>query len=281
MAQEASPHRREARFEFGKNWGRFLERLDEPRIALAETSLREALAVTDLREKTFLDVGSGSGLSSLAAYRLGARVHSFDSDPRSVACTAELRRRYANDDPSWVVERGDALDEDGLRALGQFDVVYSWGVLHHTGAMYRALGNVAPLVASEGRLLVAIYNDQGRTSRAWRVVKKAYNDLPEGLRFLVLIPSLAVVWGPPTLRDFAVGRPFATWRGYARRRGMAPWVDLVDWVGGYPFEVARPEEIFDFYKARGFTLAKLRTCGGDGGCNELLFARGSTGPSEP
>src|SRR5690349_14790038 len=147
------------RFEFGKNWSRFLAVLDEERIAEAQRSLAQMLEVTNLEGKSFLDVGSGSGLFSLAARRLGARVHSFDYDPQSVACGQELKRRYFADDPLWRVEQGSVLDRDYLNPLGSFDVVYSWGVLHHTGAMWEALGNVAPLVAEGGRLFIAIYND--------------------------------------------------------------------------------------------------------------------------
>src|SRR5207302_10440486 len=127
------------RFEFGKNWGRFLEVLDDERIGEAEESLKKMLEVEGLAGKSFLDIGSGSGLFSLAARRLGARVHSFDYDPQSVACAAELRRRYFPNDEDWVVEPGSALDEAYLNRLGTFDIVYSWGVLHHTGAMWQAL----------------------------------------------------------------------------------------------------------------------------------------------
>lgn len=116
----------------------------------AKSSLRRMLNVESLEGKTFLDVGSGSGLFSLAARRLGAKVHSFDYDPKSVACTRELKRRYFPEDPQWTIEEGSVLDRDYLTRLGQFDVVYSWGVLHHTGAMWEALGNVAPLVAGGG-----------------------------------------------------------------------------------------------------------------------------------
>jgi 2-polyprenyl-3-methyl-5-hydroxy-6-metoxy-1,4-benzoquinol methylase len=111
------------------------------------------LKVERLDGKSFLDIGSGSGLFSLAARRLGARVHSFDYDQQSVACTAELRRRYFPSAGDWVVERGSALDRDYLARLGTFDVVYSWGVLHHTGDMWRALENVKPLVAERGTAL--------------------------------------------------------------------------------------------------------------------------------
>jgi SAM-dependent methyltransferase len=262
------------RFEFGANWARFLSVLNDERINMAEVSLKRMLGVEDLQGERFLDIGSGSGLFSLAARRLGARVHSFDYDPQSVACTAELKRRYFPGDDNWVVEEGSALDTDYLNRLGQYDVVYSWGVLHHTGAMWQALGNVVPLVAGEGRLFIAIYNDQGRPSRMWLRIKKAYNQLPAPLRWLVLYPALLRLWGPTTVRDFLRGKPFYTWRHYADKgaRGMSPWRDVVDWVGGLPFEVAKPEEIFDFYR-EGFQLKKLRTCAGGHGCNEFVFTK--------
>ncbi len=135
------------RFEFGANWARFLSVLNDERIEMAETSLKRMLEMDDLKGKTFLDIGSGSGLFSLAARRPGSRVHSFDYDPQSVACTAELKRRYFPEDANWTVEEGSVLDTDYLQGRGPFDVVYSWGVLHRTGAMWQALENVAQLVA--------------------------------------------------------------------------------------------------------------------------------------
>jgi len=260
------------RFGFGANWARFLSVLNDERIEEAKSSLKRMLNVELLEGKTFLDVGSGSGLFSLAARLLGAKVHSFDYDPQSVACTAELKRRYFPDD-DWVVESGSVLDKDYLSRLGQFDVVYSWGVLHHTGKMWEALGNVAPLVKHEGQLFIAIYNDQGRASMMWLAVKKVYNILPSWLRVLVLIPSFMRLWLPTIIRDLAGGRPFRTWKTYLKERGMSPWRDVVDWVGGYPFEVAKPEDIFDIYCAKGFSLEKLKTCAGGLGCNEFVFRK--------
>jgi 2-polyprenyl-6-hydroxyphenyl methylase/3-demethylubiquinone-9 3-methyltransferase len=269
------------RFEFGHNWVHFLSRVDDERISRAEAAIKQMLDVENLNGKTFLDVGSGSGLSSLAARRLGARVFSFDYDPQSVACTAELKRRYFEADASWTVEEGSALNEDYLARLGKFDVVYSWGVLHHTGEMKKGLANVAVNVGAGGKLFIALYNDQGRASKAWWIVKKAYVTLPEKLRFMVILPCLLKLWGPAIIRDLVLLRPFSTWLDYKNNRGMSPYCDVIDWVGGFPFEVCRPEEVFDFYRSKGFELTKLSTCGGGIGCNEFVFERKPVLPCKP
>lgn len=269
---------RGARFEFGENWSRFLAVLNDERIAAAERGLQQFLERERLDGLSFLDIGSGSGLSSLAARRLGARVHSFDYDPRSVACTAELRRRYFDGDPQWTVDRGSALDEGYLRSLGRFDVVYSWGVLHHTGRMWDALELVALPVAAGGRLFIAIYNDTGSQSRRWRSIKRLYNRLPRTLRapftILIVLPGELKSLARATL-SLRPGEYVGGWTDYRTRRGMSRWHDIVDWVGGYPYEFAKPEEIFEFYRARGFTLTRMK-CGGVGlGCNQFVFERQS------
>jgi 2-polyprenyl-3-methyl-5-hydroxy-6-metoxy-1,4-benzoquinol methylase len=280
-SQSATAHAEEVgrgdRFGFGENWQRFLKVLDEERVAEAEFSIRQMLGIDSLEGRRFLDIGSGSGLFSLAARRLGAeRAHSFDFDPASVACTRELKRRYFADDPRWTIEQGNVLDEEFVSSLGRWDVVYSWGVLHHTGAMWRALEIAQATVEDGGVLFLSIYNDQGLQSRLWRTVKRTYNRLPASLR----MPFTILVMGPREMLAFGLaaarGRPMKyirSWTQYKRSRGMSRWHDIVDWVGGYPFEVAKPEEVFEFLQSRGFQLERLFTCAGGTGCNQYVFSR--------
>lgn len=261
----------EARFEFGRNWSHFLGNIDDVAVRRAVESLRMMLETDSLAGKTFLDIGCGSGLFSLAARELGANVTSFDFDRDSVATTAKLRDLRRPGDAAWRIEQGSVLDSAYLAGLGSFDVVYSWGVLHHTGSMWAAIKNAAALVRPSGKMFIAIYNDQGRYSRWWLRTKRLYNWLPRWLRFLVLWPCFVRLRGPMLLRDLFRGRPLYSWRNYGRDRGMSAWFDVVDWVGGLPFEVAKPEEIIDFHRARGLRLTRLKTCAGGRGCNEYVF----------
>ena len=172
-------------FSFGENWRAFLDTLDDERIRMAEASLVEFLNLPDLRGKDFLDIGCGSGLFSLAAHNLGAkRVVSFDLDQLCVQCCDHLRTR-ANSPANWDVCQGSVLDTAFISQLGTFDIVYAWGVLHHTGRMWEAIDKAAALVNPGGYYYIAIYNKiltrNGTTSWIhpfWTSVKKIHNSYP-------------------------------------------------------------------------------------------------------
>lgn len=270
------------RFAFGSNWRDFVERVDESVIGAAVSSLAGPLGTTDLTGRRFLDIGCGSGLFSLAAHRMGASVRSFDYDPESVAATVELRDRFGADrtDGTWTVTQGSILDEEAVTAMGRFDIVYSWGVLHHTGDLWRAMDITSRLVAPGGLLFISIYNDQGFESLAWRGVKRCYNRSGAlGRRLLVLAGAAYMYRRRPLARLLRlVHGDEPTLVRPPRGRGMSARHDLVDWVGGYPFEVAKPEQVFGFLRERGFELRHLKTCAGGLGCNEYLVERtGSSG----
>jgi len=256
-------------FAFGENWSRFLRLLSEERIEQAVRSVT-TLVGRDLRDKTFIDIGSGSGLFSLAARKLGARVHSFDYDPDSVSCTQELRRRFLPHDEAWTVAQGSVLDERYLSTLGKFEIVFSWGVLHHTGNMWAAIENAAKLVRPGGLFVIGIYNFRGgrRGTATWTRLKRWYCRAPRWQRGAW--ESAYMAWKLVSMA--AVGRnPVRMIREYHVGRGMSWRRDVSDWLGGYPYEAATPGEILEFVRRRfSFVLVKQNIdCGM--GVSEFVF----------
>lgn len=260
------------RFAFGENWKSFLIELDDARIAEAEKSLQWLLGRERLDGLRFLDIGSGSGLSSLAARRLGATVHSFDDDLRSVECTKLLRNRLFPNDPNWLVERGSILDRDYVGALGRFDVVYSWGVLHHSGAMHEAIESASRLVASPGIFVFALYR-KTRLCRLWALEKRWYcraspraQSAARGL-YVALMKLAFALMG----RDFDVY--VSNYRG---NRGMDYIHDVHDWLGGYPYESVRPADVARELTRLGFAPVRSKvqpySTGLFGsGCDEYVY----------
>jgi 2-polyprenyl-6-hydroxyphenyl methylase/3-demethylubiquinone-9 3-methyltransferase len=259
---------------FGENWRSFQRVLTPRRIEEAERSLVEMLGVERLDGSSFLDIGSGSGLFSLAARRLGARVHSFDSDPQSVACTRKLKRQFFENDSGWTIDQASVLDRGYLESLGSFEIVYAWGVLHHTGALWQAMEDAALPVARGGQLFIAIYNRQPIWTPLHTALKRAYAASPQPLKWLLAAGSISFYAARGFIKDVALLRnPLARFRHYDRRRGMSWWHDQLDWVVGYPFETASPGAVCDFYRQRGFALERMTTVGRGSGCNQYVFRR--------
>lgn len=259
----------ELRFAFGRNWQDFLRLLSDDRINQAEKSLKEMLMLDSLDGLSFLDAGCGSGLFSLAAIRLGAsRVLSFDYDAHSVECAQQLSSRYGPFE-NWEIRQGSVLDNQWLSQIGEFDVVYSWGVLHHTGAMWSAMQNITQCVKRPGVLFVSLYNDQGLMTKAWAALKRFYLRSPAIIQRLMVWGYLGVgaIW--QTIHSIARLRPIRSWYPDSAR-GMSRYRDAVDWLGGYPFEAAKPDDVIDYYYSHGFTLNKAVIKRGSG-CSEFVF----------
>lgn len=266
------------RYGFGENWLRFSELVGETRVEGSKAALREALQLQELEGKTFLDIGSGSGLSSLAARRLGAKVTSFDYDSDSVRCTQLLRAKFAPEDADWQVLQGSVLDPEFMSQLEPADVVYSWGVLHHTGRMFDAVRAAAQKVRPGGLFCVALYR---RTALCgfWKVEKRLYSKAPQAVR-----RAVQAAWIAKTRLAFAVkGRSFEQMvREYGvdpQSRGMDYYRDVDDWLGGYPYESITPAECRAHLSSLGFDLVR-ETIVGEGvswatssGCDEWLFRR--------
>jgi len=225
--------------------------------------------------KKFIDIGCGSGLFSLSARNLGAKVFSFDFDEFSVWCTENLRERFNFVDENWVVRQGSIIDREFVNSLGKFDIVYSWGVLHHTGKMWSAIDNAIHLVDNKGTLFISIYNDQGLKSHFWWVIKWLYNYLPKLLKkpfayitsFLIIF--IMLVKYTLKLKPMVILGPMFN---YKKKRGMDYMTDIIDWYGGFPYEFANYDYLINYIEDKGFKLKNSKRTTSHG-CNEIVFTK--------
>ena len=269
------------RFAFGRNWQSFVtNHLNQERIDEAKKSMVEFCDANDLiKGKTFIDVGCGSGLFSTVAYQLGASsIVSFDIDPNSIKCCEYLREKQGNS-PNWRIAHGSILDDAFVSSLGQYDFVYSWGVLHHTGGMWKAIENASKLVAEKGAFCIGIYNradaygiyPDGRCgpSHLWVKEKKLYSRMPHPVQTLIdyAVMSLLVI-----LYVLTFNNPIKKIRNHKQFRGMSWRIDIKDWLGGHPYEYASVDEVFNFVKRLGFSLENLK-CNPGLMNNEYLFRK--------
>jgi 2-polyprenyl-6-hydroxyphenyl methylase/3-demethylubiquinone-9 3-methyltransferase len=250
-------------FDFGANWHEFsAERVDAARLAIASQSLQALLQRPNLNGLTILDVGCGSGLFSIAAAQLGAeKVMGVDVNPRCIAVSQSNHQRLIQQ-ARVTFRQASALNVSEMEALGKFDIVYAWGSLHHSGAMWQAISNVAKQVAPGGMLVLAIYNKH-ITSPIWTWIKWLYNQLPGfGKQMMAFIFALIIY-----IAKFLVTRR----NPLEKERGMDFWYDVVDWVGGYPYEYATLQEVTAYMAEQGFTLRRSVPAQVPTGCNEFVF----------
>ena len=254
------------RFAFGENWRKFSEQLQAQDYFAAKKSLEEL--IPNLKNKTFLDVGCGSGLFSIAASALGAsKVLGFDIDEESVSTSKKLLEKVSRWDQDVRKDAvqfkvGSILNED--IGCQRYDIVYSWGVLHHTGDMYKAFAAVCRLVEKNGILVISIYNKHF-TSPFWKAVKYTYVKSPNFVKKILIFLAL--------LRYAAVALIISGKVSLRGERGMHFYTDVVDWIGGYPYEYASVSEVADFFEKNGFKLKTLIKTRGKVGCNQFVFER--------
>lgn len=266
----------ESHFAFGKNWLDYAQKIDESRIAQAVADLQRLSGRERFDGLSFLDIGCGSGLHSLAAIRMGAaRVLGVDIDADSVAASRATLARFS---PS-ADARFDKTSVFDMtpETHGGFDLVYSWGVLHHTGDMYRALTAAASLVEPGGVFMVALYK-KTPFCRMWRVIKRWYTAAsPQAQR-----RARGVRIGLQRLLYRLQGRDLDDYiRSYGKARGMDYYNDVHDWMGGYPYESISPDECHVFFAGLGFKLERefvatpSRRLPGllGSGCDEYTFTR--------
>lgn len=264
----------ESHFSFGENWAQYAQKIDERRIEEAERSLIRLLGGRELIEgKTFLDIGCGSGLFSLAAVRLGCkRLLAVDLDPNSVETTRKTLERYAPAGANWDCKRISVFDLDPVH-VGTFEVVYSWGVLHHTGAMYKAIEKASSVVAPNGTLALALY---GKTPFCglWRIEKRIYSRSPKWVQRAIEHVYHFAVAARLALKGESLKKRRET---YFQQRGMDMYHDTRDWLGGYPYESISPQEAMSFLHKLGFEPIRsfVSPCIGllGAGCDEYSFVK--------
>jgi len=264
-------------FSFGENWASYAEHIGKRELTAAKEGLRRLLGGTALAGKRLLDIGCGAGVHSLAALELGAsEVVAVDLDPSSVKTARMLLAKYAPD-AHYRVEESSVFDLSP-NILGKFDIVYSWGVLHHTGDMDLALRKAAGMLGERGEFVFALYR-RTLICPFWEVEKRWYSRAPRSSQWLARKAYVTLF----VLGLWATGRSLAKYKAdYHKTRGMDFYHDVHDWLGGFPYESVSSKRIDHLMSELGLThvrsfVAQNGFWGRFGlfgsGCDEYVYAR--------
>lgn len=258
-------------FNFGKNWHDFsTNALASVNADQARKDFKVLMHGIDLTNINFLDVGFGQGLSSLCAAENGAKVVGLDIEELNRQ-TISLTARYfptVNLEDLKLYTGSILSDETCSILMGEspsgYDVVHSWGVLHHTGNMYQALERCVELVKPGGYLVISIYNYHW-TSPIWKKIKQAYCFAPTWIQRSMVYVLLPIIW----FAKLVVTRQYPN----LKERGMNFYYDVVDWVGGYPYEYSSIENITKLCTQRELVRIKVWPALVPTGCNEYIFRK--------
>lgn len=263
-------------FDFGQNWADFSASAATPeRVQQARREFAALLAGVELRGRTFLDIGFGQGFSLLSAAAMGARAVGCDINPKCHQVIERNRALFPDVGATPIpLHVGSILDDHVVKGLreapeaagGGFDIVHSWGVLHHTGDMRRAIANAGSLVRDGGSFVIAIYNRHW-SSLPWLWIKALYVHSPRWLQRAMVAALYPVIW---LAKLIVTGK-----NPKGMERGMEFYYNVIDWVGGYPYEYGSIAEIEAMCRPLGFTLVRSTDAIVPTGCNELVFRKGA------
>ncbi len=256
----------EITFSFGENWQSYLETVSEKEIESSKKDILNWLSPDNIQGKRVIDIGSGSGVHSLSFYLLKVNsLYSLDYDQNSVDATKTLWEK-SNQPDNWTVTQGSILDKELVHTLGTFDIVYSWGVLHHTGSMWEAIENAASLVKPGGLFWISLYTKGSRYTKDLNLKKKYNRSSAWGKRLMVWKSILRFM----LVRLYHLQNPFA-WN-QKTERGMNTYHDIIDWLGGLPYEVASADEILQFGRDNQLELIRIQAAT-ERACTSYLLRR--------